>query len=238
MSNPDFLTRVLHRIALTPIPLWVRVLATGWTVVLIPVYWQHYGPTNFLWFSDLALFGGVISLWMPNRLIPSMMSVAVLLLETAWNVSFFYELLTGHNLLQLTAYMFDEERPLFLRGLSLFHVWVPALLVWMVVRWGYSRRALAAQTLLASIVLPVTYWLTEPPASENWVHGPGGTNPWFEQPWYLLSWMVLLPIAVYVPSHLLLAWLDRRTERAVPNPRSPHLDRPLAARRAVGDSTT
>ena len=194
-------------------------------MVLVPVYWWHYGPTNFLWFSDIALFGGVFSLWFPNRLIPSMMAVAVLLLELAWNVSYFFELLTGVNLLQLTEYMFEPDRPLFLRALSLFHVWMPPLLVWMVLRWGYSRRALAAQTLLAWVVLPVTYLPTEPPASENWVHGPGGTDPWFEQPWYLLSWMIVLPIAIYVPTHLLLVWLDRRAERAAPLRRSPQLDR-------------
>lgn len=216
--------RVLRRVAVTPLPLWVRVLATAWTAVLIPAYWWHYGPTNFLWFSDIALFGAVISLWLPNRLIAGMMSVAVLLLELAWNVGFFFELATGINLLELTEYMF-KERPLFIRGLSLFHVWLPPLLIWMVLRWGYTRWALPAQTLLAWIVLPLTYWLTEPPASQNWVHGPGGTDPWLDQPWYLLSWMIILPLAVYLPTHLLLVGLDRRVERLVDFPRSPACDK-------------
>jgi hypothetical protein len=224
MNATEIFNRSIRSVVETPIPLWVRIAATAWTAVLIPAYWLHYGPANFLWFSDIALFGAVLSLWIPNRLIPAMMCVAVLVVEIGWNISFFIELMTGMNVLELTAYMFEDDRPRLIRGLSLFHVWLPPLLLWMVLRWGYTRRALIAQIALACIVFPLTYWVTEPGDSENWVHGPGGTDPWFDQPWYLISWMVILMVVIYLPTHLLLIWLDRRAERTVDVSRSPKHD--------------
>jgi len=32
------------------IPLWVKILYTGFMCVLVPYYWHDYGPTNFLYF--------------------------------------------------------------------------------------------------------------------------------------------------------------------------------------------
>jgi hypothetical protein len=44
----------------------------------------------------------------------------------------------------MTAYMFDGAKPLFLRGLSLFHGWLPFFLVYLVARLGYDGRGLPA----------------------------------------------------------------------------------------------
>ncbi len=38
--------------------------------------------------------------------------------------------------------MFDRQLAVFTRGLSLFHGWLPFLLVWLLVRLGYDKRAL------------------------------------------------------------------------------------------------
>ncbi|MFN7133357.1 MAG: dTMP kinase, partial [Myxococcales bacterium] len=46
----------------------------------------------------------------------------------------------------LAGYMFDDQYPLWLRALSLFHLPLVAVLVWMLWRQGYDRRALWAQT--------------------------------------------------------------------------------------------
>ena len=49
---------------LTPdqIPLWLKVACTLFICILVPVYWIQYGPGNFLWFSDIALFGAATSI--------------------------------------------------------------------------------------------------------------------------------------------------------------------------------
>jgi len=38
------------------IPLWVKIAYTVFLAVLIPNYWRVYGPTNFLYFCDVAAF--------------------------------------------------------------------------------------------------------------------------------------------------------------------------------------
>ena len=136
--------------------------------------------------------------------------VKVLLPELAWNVDFFGRLLTGRSMFGMSAYMFDRSLPRYLRALSLFHVLLPIWLLWLVARLGYDRRAWAWQSLLAAIVLPVTYALTEPAENVNWVHGLGAPRP-RPHPWvYLAVLTVSFWLVLYLPPHLILrAWLAR-----------------------------
>jgi len=186
-------------------PLWIKVAYTLFVGIVIPVYWVKYGPTNFLWFSDIALFLIVPALWCESGLLASMTTLSVFLLDLAWNVDFFGRLLTGRSLLGLSRYMFTATVPLPVRLLSLFHIWFPLLLLWMVYRLGYDERALLAQTVLAWLVLPLTYWVTDPSENINWVRGPRGEPQKWMAGWlYLLVQMVALPILIYLPTHLVL----------------------------------
>jgi hypothetical protein len=190
------------------VPLWPQIALTLFLLVLVPVYWRHYGPGNFLWFSDIALFLTTAALWLESPLLASMAALAVLLPEIGWNVDYFGRLLTGHRVLGLADYMFDGRRSMFLRALSLFHVVLPPLLVWAVSRLGYDPRALPAQAALAWIVLPAAYLLTSPEKNVDWVHGPRGKVQRRIPP---LAWlgllMVVFPLGIYVPTHLLLEHL-------------------------------
>jgi hypothetical protein len=185
-----------------PIALGVKVAYTIFLAVLVPVYWAHYGPANFLWFSDIALLGGGAALWLESPLLASMMMLAVLLPECAWNLDFFGRLLTGRRMFGMSAYMFERERPRLVRALSLFHVPLPIGLVWLVHRLGYDRRAWLGQSLLALVVLPVSYWLTDPAENVNWVHGLGAPQrrlpPWL----YLALLIVAFSLVLYLPPHL------------------------------------
>jgi hypothetical protein len=101
--------------------------------------------------------------------------------------------------------MFDSKIPLPIRALSLFHVVLPILLLWLLYRLGYDRRALLAQTLLAWIVLPLSYFLTKRTDNVNWVYGvSGGTQKWMPAPLYLVLLMIAFPLALYLPTHLVL----------------------------------
>lgn len=186
------------------IPLWIKAATTLFVLVLAPVYAAHYGLAHFLWFSDIALLIAAAALWRESRLLTSMMAVGVLLAEAVWNLDFFGRLLTGFFPVGFTGYMFDPEKPLFLRGLSLFHVFLPILLLWTVVRLGYDRRALWAQTLLAWIVLLVSFFFTSPPENINWVFGPGKPQTMMPPLIYLFLMMIALPLLVYLPTHLIL----------------------------------
>jgi len=187
------------------IPLWLKIAYTAFVAVLVPIYFKHWGPGNFLWFSDIALFGTVLVLWTESSFLGSMMSIAVLLPELVWNVGFFGRLLTGKNIGTLSAYMFDSRKPLYVRALSLFHVFLPMLLVWLIHRLGYAPHAWLAQTLFAWIVLPLTYRLTEREENVNWVYGPTSKPQTVISPrLYLLLVMLAFPLFIYLPTHLVL----------------------------------
>ena len=193
------------------IPLWLKILYTLFLGVLVPVYWAHYGVRNFLWFSDIALLITAVALWLESPLVAGMMTLAIALPELAWNVDFFGRLLTGRQLFGLSAYMFDPVYPRFLRALSLFHVGLPLVLLWAVHRLGYDPRALAWQTAVALVVLPVTYAVTDPADNVNWVYGPGGKpQTWMSPRVYLLLVMIFFPLVFYLPTHLLRSALFAR----------------------------
>ena len=190
------------------IPLWIKLVYTVFACITVVIYARQWGWANFLWFSDIALVLTVPALWLESALLASMMTLAVLLPEAFWNITLFTRLITGRRLGGLTDYMFDRGRPLYLRALSLFHVFLPPLLVWMVVRLGYAPAALWAQTLLAWMVLLLCYWITDPKDNINSVFGPGaGPQHRIAPPAYLALVMLFFPLAVYLPTHLLLRHL-------------------------------
>jgi hypothetical protein len=190
------------------VPLWLKVVYTLFLGVLVPVYWVRWGPRNFLWFSDIALLATAVALWLESALLASMMALAIALPELAWNADFFGRLVSGRQLLGLSGYMFDAGTPRSLRALSLFHVVLPAVLLWLVFRLGYDRRAWLLQTLVALVVLPLTYALTDPADNVNWVYGPGRQpQTWISPRAYLALVMVFFPVVVYLPTHLLLSAL-------------------------------
>ncbi len=190
------------------IALWIKLVHTAIAAIVVPVYVIHYCPAHLLWFSDVALIVLVAAVWLESRLLASMMALAVLLPEVAWNLDFFAGLLVGGPIIGLAGYMFEAERPLWLRGLSLFHVELPILLVWLMVRLGYDRRALAYQTLLAWAVLPASYLLNTPSENVNYVHGVGDVPQQVMHPLlYLLLVMLVIPLGIYLPTHWLLTRL-------------------------------
>ncbi|MCI0567711.1 MAG: hypothetical protein L0Z52_05870 [Acidobacteria bacterium] len=198
-------------------PSWLKATAVLFVCVFIPAHWHYSGPINFLWLSDIGLFGTVLALLLENRLLASMMLLATLLPDgVGWDVDFLVALMTGWHPLNATVYMFDPQVPALIRGLSIFHPLVPALLVWMVHRLGYDRRALVAQSLLTSVVLLLTYLLTHPDRNINWVYGPGQPQSLVPEWLYLLAMIAGLPVLFYLPVHWLLRslkWDDRRAFR-------------------------
>src|SRR2546426_6523706 len=209
------------------IPLWVKVPYTAFVAVLVPYYWRTYGPLNFLWFCDIALLVTLAALWFESPFLFSMQAVAITLPQLLWVVDFMARV-AGVHLLGVAAYMFDPQIPLFVRGLSSFHGWLPFLLVWAVRRLGYDRRAVTAQTLFALVLLPFCYFFTaRPPAPAsnptaavnlNWVFGPGENTiqTWMAPGWYLALQMAFWPIVIYLPTHWVLSklWAEPRSLEA------------------------
>jgi hypothetical protein len=207
------LPTVGQTVTLTPdtVTLLFRAVFTLLVVVIVPVYLKKYGPTNFLWFSDIALLGVFAALWIESSLLGSMMALTILIPESVWVLSFATgALLRGRSATTLASYMFDAKIPLYLRCLSLFHLALPPAAVWLVYRYGYDERALAAQTLLAWIVLPLTLWLAPPEKNLNWVRGFGHPpRRLLPLPAHVALMMLAYPLLIYWPTHWLLAALTR-----------------------------
>lgn len=198
-------------------PLWIKVAYTAFVALIVPVYVRQYGWANFLWFSDIALFGTAVALWLESPLLTSTVMVGAIGLELAWNVEFFQRLFTGKKLAGLAAYMFDPHIPLLVRGLSLFHVFVPVLLIWMIRRLRYDGRAFFLQILVAWVVLPASHLCSTVEDNVNWSHGLG-TPPrtWgVPQPVFVGLLMIAFPVLLYLPTHMVLARVfGARTGRA------------------------
>ena len=182
----------------------LKVLSLGFLAVLIPVYWRHYGPSNFLWLSDLGLFCTVAAFVLGSPLLASMPAVGILALELAWTADF----IAGGRLMGLAGYMYDAGYPLYLRLLSLFHVAIPPAVLLMLWKWGYDARALPLQVLVTWAAFAGAYLLTPPEKNINWVFG-WGTEPQTVMPapaWFAIM-CVGVPLLVLVPTHFLLSWL-------------------------------
>jgi hypothetical protein len=183
------------------IQLWLTVAYSLAVPVIVVVYWRTYGPTNFLWLSDIALGCTLAALLSGNPLLASMPAVGVLPLELAWTADF----LARGRLIGLAAYMFDPKLPLYLRSLSIFHLALPPTLLFLLYRLGYDERALFYQIMLTWIVLIVTYVATDPKQNINWVFGPGRKPQRLLPPLvYLVLEMMIIPLVVFLPMHLIL----------------------------------
>ena len=183
------------------IPFWLKIIYTVFVAVLVPYYLHQYGPLNFLWFCDIALLTTLAALWLESPLLASMGAVGIALPQVLWAIDFLVRLANGQHIVNLTEYMFDADKPLFVRGLSLFHGWLPFLLLWMVWRLGYDRRALAWQVTLCWLVLLLCYVLvddpTAPAGNVNKIFGPNDSAPvTHANPGWVVVLMVAYPVCL------------------------------------------
>ncbi len=155
-------------------PLWFRIVYLIFVAVLVPSYAIQYPLVNFLWFSNIALVVGLIAAWLGSPRLASMALISVGLIEFCWIGGFLLGILWGGDPpVGIVAYMFDPGIPLFIRGLSLYHLFLPIILFWMVWRLGYDRQAWREWLPIGWAVLLVTRWVVEPDQNVNWVlHAP------------------------------------------------------------------
>jgi hypothetical protein len=191
---------------MTCVPSWLKLTYTVLVVALAPVFAYEYGLRNFLWFSNVALLTTLLAIWLRSRLLISMMTVAVVVPEIGWNLAFWGRLLFGLPEFGLVDYMFDPGIPLWARVMSLYHVPLPFVLLWLVWRCGYDARALYWQTVAAWVILALSLLLGTPRENINFVHGPldAWSQPVVPPPGFLLLLMVALPLLVYWPTHAVL----------------------------------
>jgi len=197
------------------VPLWLKILWTVWVVAWAPLYWRHYGAQNLLFFCDLGNFFIAVALWLESPLIFSWQASGLLLFQSLYTIDLLGAVLSGRHFIGGTEYMFDSGLPLYLRLVSLFHVVTPPLLLWAIWRLGYDKRGWKYQTLTTWVVVPINYFW-RPEQDVNWARGPFFREQHVVPGWlFLLAYLVIVPLLVYFPTHLLLQWwttsLNRKT---------------------------
>ena len=209
------LAEVLPSVRCPIISLAAKLAMTAFLAILIPIYLYTYGPTNFLWFCDAALILTAVGMWLESSLLISMCAVGILVPQSLWVIDFCINLF-GFHFLNLTSFMFDPQLSLFTRGLSLFHAWLPLLLIWLVFRLGYDPRALKAWTILAIVIVFICYRYTPPagaqlanrnvPININDIYGFNESQPqtWINQNLYVILWLGALWLVAFLPTHLIL----------------------------------
>lgn len=175
-------------------------------MVWVPLYWRQYGAQNFLYFCDLGNLLIMVGLWLESPLIFSWQATGLLVFQTLYTIDLAGALLASHHLIGGTEYMFDANIPLFMRLVSLFHVVTPPLLLWAIWRLGYDRRGWRLQTVTTWIVVPINYFW-RPQFDVNWVRGPFFHEQHLIPGWvYLFGYLIVVPLVIYFPTHLLLQW--------------------------------
>ena len=191
-------------------PLWLKLGWTVWLIVWAPLYWRQYGPANFLFFCDIGNVLIGVALWLDSALIFSWAACGLLVFQTIYCVDLIGALLIHGHFLGATDYMFDPHLSLAIRLLSLFHVVTPPLLLWAIWKLGYDPRGWKLQTVMMWIIVPINYFW-HPELDVNWARGllfhqqqrvPG--------PVYLAAYLVLVPLLVYLPTHVFLSWMMKR----------------------------
>lgn len=186
------------------LPLWLKLGWTVWLLIWAPVYWRQYGAQNFLFFCDIGNVLIGVGLWLESPLIFSWQACGLLLFQTLYILDFAGALIFDRHFVGGTEYMFDPGLPLWIRGLSLFHVLTPPLLLWAIWKLGYDGRGWKLQTLTAWVVVPINYFW-RPEFDVNWARGPFFHEQHLVAGWvYLLGYLMVMPVVVYWPTHLFL----------------------------------
>lgn len=192
---PDFAT----------IPLWFKAAYTTFVLVVVVIWLRHYGWRNFLWLSDIAFIGAVPALWLDSRAFASVLTAAALLPELLWNLDLLLRLALRRRISGLTEYMFEAERPRILRVLSLFHVPLPLVLLWMLASFGYApATGLTGAILLGAVLLPASRWFGTPQENINWSYGLGKVQAALPAASYLGLLFAGFVVLIFLPTHLLL----------------------------------
>jgi hypothetical protein len=195
------------------VPLPVKLIYSAFVALVVPLYWVTYSPWNFLYLCDVALLVTVVAIWRESPLLVSTQALAIVLMQTLWVIDLLFRL-AGVEITGVTSYMLNDNIPVLLRALSLFHGWLPIFLLWLLSRLGYDRRALPIQSAATIVILLICYFFAPappPPASNpnlavniNYVYGFSDQQHQTLMP--PGSWVVMLMtihvIGFYIPSHL------------------------------------
>lgn len=201
------------------LPLWLKALFTLFVLIMIPTYWALYGPLSFLWFCNLAVLIALFALWLESSLLASMQVMPIIYPHLIWQIDAVLRITIDRPILGAADYMFDPELSPVFKFVSMNHAFLLYLLIWMIWRLGYDRRAFLVQTFFASVVVFFSYLLTTdmhgPVGNLNKVYGLSDGGPQtFMLPWLWVALVIVYEMLNNAGVHVLLRMLFRPTTAA------------------------
>lgn len=201
----------MNRSGVLPLSLKLFLLAFSLTLAIYNTMNQGIG--SLLFFCNVALFVATAGICLERTMLVSMAAVGVVFVQTLWIIDL---VLTAADVspLRMTAFMLSDDLSWFKKSLALFHAWLPFVLLFALSRLGYDVRAFVWWTALTCVLLLVSYlFLPRPPAPAdnptlsvniNFVFGlrMGGPQQRMPELAWLFSEMLFLPLALFLPAHL------------------------------------
>jgi len=193
-------------------PQWMRWITLAWFALWFPMYWRTWGAANFVHLCDVAVILTSIGMWTNSSLLISSQAVGAFVVDVAWAADATSRIVLGHALFPGNEYLTNPHYPLWIRSLTIFHLVMPALLLWGIYRMGYNRRGYALQCAIALLVFIVARF-TQPSANIDFAF----SDPFFHRAWgpapahVLFTWLFMV-VVVYAPTHLLLKRFFRAPE--------------------------
>jgi hypothetical protein len=145
----------------------LKIAYTLWFLVWCVTYLWWFGPQSMLWMCCVANIALLVGLWRDSPAVISFAGLAVLLAQILYTADLAGALLFGVHLSGATRYLFDPAQPAYIRALSLFHVCSPPLLLVLLSRYGYDRRALLLVVLCALAIFPACFAAFDPTRDTN-----------------------------------------------------------------------
>jgi len=193
-------------------PNWMRWISLAWFLVWFTAYWRTWGVANFVHLCDVAVILTCIGMWTNSALLISSQAVGVLIVDAAWALDAFWMVFLRRPLFGGDEFLLDARYPLWVRMLTVFHLVMPALLLWGLFCLGYDGRGWPLQ---CAIALPVFILARFTPPDKNIDFA--FTDPFLHRQWgpppihVLISWLFMV-ISVYWPTHAALKRLFPRPQ--------------------------
>jgi hypothetical protein len=177
------------------VPFGVKISYYAFMAILIPTYAINYPLANFFNLCDVHLLLVLVSFLTDTNIFISMSAVGTLVAQSLWCIDFMCEMLSI-KFIGSTTYMYDEQFSIYLRLLSLFHGWFPFLLLYLITKLGYDRRALYYQISLCLSLCLFSY-------NQNELYNE---NINFVKDFHILCHMLGFPIVIVSTHQFLLRW--------------------------------
>lgn len=191
---------------LLPLSSWLVLV---WLLVYIPVYATSYGFWHFMQLCNLGVLISCMGFLLRNAFLISSQAIATPVIALFWLADFLSQCITGHFIHGGTAYMWNGEIPLITRLLSLYHLFLPVLLISWLAKNGYEKNSWKLQAAIAVSALLLGLFIAPSVENLNYVyHWPGGRILYGQPILHAMLSLSILLVFVYWPTHrvLLLAF--------------------------------